>query len=404
MKKSTRVSLLVFTIVAAIAAFGVLWYTRPGAPTYVLDEAKARQDIPLLEVQGPALQQPPVEIDLDYDTITAKVKQNLVEDDGFSTVMAQSVSSSASDLVDKKIDSFRDEIDTKLDDQNAKLYAKIEEELAANTAKIMKLIEDTDTYQTQIDTINDKISSMSYNLEAYAADVNDPSNYSVDITDYIPQIVDSILPQVTTNVLDVVADNKEAIFSDIYSMSENKDLSAEDAQLIYETYRDNLVKDITPQVLDSIEKEVNSNISTQIESAKNDAIAEFSKQSTVTTEATAEMAEPAVEAAVATKPAPVKNFEVTKQVDSTGNVTVPSKPTFVGNDVSDKIVRTNTIRIIATSDGSGIQDSSKDRTSVVKMPTFASTPTVTVMDPAVYNEMRADLRESAINDILDMID
>ncbi|MCK9192233.1 MAG: hypothetical protein M0P10_11915, partial [Sphaerochaetaceae bacterium] len=105
MKKSTRVSLLVFTIVAAIAAFGVLWYTRPGAPTYVLDEAKARQDVPLLEVQGPALQQPPVEIDLDYDTITAKVKQNLVEDDGFSTVMAQSVSSSASDLVDKKIDS-----------------------------------------------------------------------------------------------------------------------------------------------------------------------------------------------------------------------------------------------------------------------------------------------------------
>jgi hypothetical protein len=403
MKKSTRVSLLVFTIVAAISAFGVLWYTRPGAPTYVLDEAKARQNVPLLEVQEPAIQQPPVEIDLDYDTITAKVKQNLVEDDGFSTVMAQSVSSSASNLVDKKIDSFRDEIDTKLDDQNAKLYAKIEEELAANTAKLMKLIEDTDMYQTQIDTINDKISSMSYNLEAYAADVNDPSNYSVDITDYIPQIVDSILPQVTTNVLDVVADNKEAIFSDIYSMSENKDLSAEDAQLIYETYRDNLVKDITPQVLDSIEKEVNANISTQIESAKNDAIAEFSKQSTVTTEATAEMAEPAVEAAVATKPAPVKNFEVTKQVDSTGNVTVPSKPTFTGNAVSEKIVRTNTIRIIATSDGSGIQDSSKDRTSVVKMPSFSSTPTVTVMDPAVYNEMRSDLRQNAINDILDMI-
>jgi len=404
MKKSTRVSLLVFTIVAAIAAFGVLWYTRPGAPTYVLDEAKARQDVPLLEVQGPALQQPPVEIDLDYDTITAKVKQNLVEDDGFSTVMAQSVSSSASDLVDKKIDSFRDEIDTKLDDQNAKLYAKIEEELAANTAKIMKSIEDTDTYQTQIDTINDKISSMSYNLEAYAADVNDPSNYSVDITDYIPQIVDSILPQVTTNVLDVVVDNKEAIFSDIYSMSENKDLSAEDAQLIYETYRDNLVKDITPQVLDSIEEEVNANISTQIESAKNDAIAEFSTQSTVTSEAATDMAETTVESEVATKPSPVTNFEVTKQVDSDGNVIVPSKPTFVGNDVSDKIVRTNTIRIIATSDGSGIQDSSKDRTSVVKMPTFASTPTVTVMDPAVYNEMRADLRESAINDILDMID
>ncbi|MGH4037851.1 MAG: hypothetical protein ACRQFF_08410 [Sphaerochaeta sp.] len=399
MKKSTRVSLLVFTIVAAIAAFGVLWYTRPGAPTYVLDEAKARQNVPLLEVQEPAIQQPPVEIDLDYDTITAKVKQNLVEDDGFSTVMAQSVSSSASNLVDKKIDSFRDEIDTKLDDQNAKLYAKIEEELAANTAKLMKLIEDTDMYQTQIDTINDKISSMSYNLEAYAADVNDPSNYSVDITDYIPQIVDSILPQVTTNVLDVVADNKEAIFSDIYSMSENKDLSAEDAQLIYETYRDNLVKDITPQVLDSIEKEVNANISTQIESAKNDAIAEFSKQSTVTTEATAEMAE----AAVATKPAPVKNFEVTKQVDSTGNVIVPSKPTFAGNAVSEKTVRTNTIRIIATSDGSGIQDSSKDRTSVVKMPSFSSTPTVTVMDPAVYNEMRSDIRQNAINDILDMI-
>ncbi|MBK5201581.1 MAG: hypothetical protein JJE21_08640, partial [Spirochaetaceae bacterium] len=107
MKKTTRVSLLVFTLVAAILAFGVLWYTRPGAPSYVLQEAKARQGIPLLEVTTTAKQTPPIEINLDYNTITAKVKENLVGDAGFSSVMAKSVSSSASLLVEKKMDSFR---------------------------------------------------------------------------------------------------------------------------------------------------------------------------------------------------------------------------------------------------------------------------------------------------------
>ena len=52
MKRSTHISILVFTICAAILAFGALWYTRPSAPSYIIEEAKQRQEVPLLEVKN----------------------------------------------------------------------------------------------------------------------------------------------------------------------------------------------------------------------------------------------------------------------------------------------------------------------------------------------------------------
>lgn len=53
MKKSIAIVLLVATSVVAIAVGAGIWYTRPSAPLAILEEAKARQAQPLLEVTPP---------------------------------------------------------------------------------------------------------------------------------------------------------------------------------------------------------------------------------------------------------------------------------------------------------------------------------------------------------------
>jgi hypothetical protein len=374
MKKRTRVSLLVFTIVATLAAFGALWYTMPGSPSYILDEAKARQNKPLLEVQEPAIQAPPIDINLDYNAITAKVKESLVEDDGFSNVMAKSVSSSASALVDTKLDTFRSEIDTKLSQQSVDLLAKLDSKIANNNEELRNLIENNKTYQSQIDSINTKIININSNLEKYAADVNDPSNYSVDITKYIPQIVDAILPEVAESVLLSVDDNKAILFSDIYSAAGNNELTDEEFNAVFSKYRESIVKEITNQVLDDIEAQVTKDIDMKL-------------------------AEQATKEVTSVEPVVVPEAPVEPVA-----VTTPPAPTFKETeDDSKTYIKSNTISIIATSDGSNIQTGEKDLTKTIAIPTFAETPSVTVLDPAEYEAKRAAIREKAINDILDMI-
>ncbi len=479
MKKTTRVSLLVFTVVAAIVAFGVLWYTRPGAPSYVLDEAKARQGVPLLEVTEPATQAPPVEIDLDYNTITAKVKENLVEDEGFSAVMAKSVSSAAVSMVDEKMNSFRTEFDAKLSEQQNSILKELSDKISSSNSDLVAQLTSADAYGSQIDLINDKIEkissalatsnskmdSVNKSVEEYAAKVNDPSNYSVDLTPYIPQIVDSVIPEVTETILTTIDDNKETIFSDIYEMSDNS-ISEEEAIAIYNQYRANIVRDLAPAILDQIESQVNVSAKgdlslpkefsltssadelTKSESVeivkaamdapdteKNEMATVADNISTTPVEAVAEVPEitpPAPAEAVAEVTPVVSEEPVVEVVDVTPVVEVPdvdeftsfeepvettpvveetkalvpSKPTFAIEPVVKevpKIIRTNTINIIAVSDGSSIQDLDKSSDETISLPEFVDSPTVTVMDPSEYEAQRKSIREKAINDILTFI-
>ncbi len=95
------------------------------------------------------------------------------------------------------------------------------------------------------------------------------------------------------------------------------------------------------------------------------------------------------------------------QASVAAQAVVVSKPTFSEQAVvvenSKQYIQSNTISIIATSDGSNIQTGEKDLSKDVDLPTFVATPSVTVMDPSEYDANRAQLREDAINEILDMI-
>lgn len=390
MKKTTRVSLLVFTVVAAILAFGVLWYTRPGAPSYVLEEAKARQGVSLLEVTSPAMQTPPLKIDLDYDTITAKVKENLVDDESFSAVMANSVASSASSIVDTKIDSFRTEFDNKLSNQSTYILKELNQKIDSNYKDLISKIASSTAYQEQIDLVNSKIENLtSYlddynsrldtiymNVEDYSSQVNNPNNYSVDINSYIPQIVDSIIPEVTSNILTTIDDNKDIIFSNIYDMSKES-ISDEEVLAIYNKYRTNLIMDLTPAILDKIEAQITSNFVKD----NNESVLETKVVEPIVNEV---KQEPTVE---------VKE-----------EVLIPSKPSFKTTPAVSEIIRTNTIKIIAVSDGSSIQELDKSSDKTITMPQFEETPSIEVINPVEYEEKRQEIRDKAIKDILKFIE
>ncbi|MFA7560109.1 MAG: hypothetical protein WCY61_05220, partial [Sphaerochaeta sp.] len=62
MKKSIAIMLLVATSVVAIAVGAGIWYTRPSAPLAIIEEAKARQRQPLLEVVPPPARAEAVEV------------------------------------------------------------------------------------------------------------------------------------------------------------------------------------------------------------------------------------------------------------------------------------------------------------------------------------------------------
>lgn len=374
---------------------------------------------------------------MDYNEISAKVKESLVEDDEFSNVLAKSVSSSATNLLNDKLADFKEEFETKLSKQNEDLLNELDVKINSSNIELKRMIENNNNYQAQIDKINNQLSNMNKDLEAYAADVNDPSNYSVNITPYIPQIVDAVLPEITDSVLVAVDDNKTILFDDIYSaISElknrsvestsesdltveptNNDLSDEQIIAIYEKYRANLVMDITNEILDDIEKKVTANVIENLKT-KEEVIAPVAdmpksvatsvvSDSEMENETSKESIEPVadVSKSVPTSVVSDNEMETTPTEEETN---VPSKPTFsqtakIDDNPSPVYVNSNTISIIATSDGSNIQKGDKDLSKTVEVPSFSSTPSVKVMDPVEYEKKRAEVREAAINNILDMI-
>jgi hypothetical protein len=55
MSKAVRINVLVITIVVTLFVFAGLWYMRPGVPNEILEQARQRQTVPLMEVQPPPI-------------------------------------------------------------------------------------------------------------------------------------------------------------------------------------------------------------------------------------------------------------------------------------------------------------------------------------------------------------
>jgi hypothetical protein len=252
MKKSTRISLLVFTICAAIFAFGALWYTRPSTPSYIIEEAKQRQGVPLLEVEDPATRLPPPEINYDVlaEKVSPQIKTSLMNDESFvSSIVASNkneIATAVQNYTDEKlVPTLEDKISSLIKDLSDSLTARLKADLTT--------------------MVDDKIQT---NLN------------NIDINTYLPQLVDALTPIVVNDIYSEIEANKEDFVQTVTVQSPQ--LTDTTAEQLYNDYRTQIINDLVPIILDNIEativaNNVDSSLSSTSQPAVEATVAPFSR-------------------------------------------------------------------------------------------------------------------------------
>lgn len=415
MKKSTRISLLVFTICAAIFAFGALWYTRPSTPSYIIEEAKQRQGVPLLEVEDPATRLPPPEINYDVlaEKVSPQIKTSLMNDESFvSSIVASNkneIATAVQNYTDEKlVPTLEDKISSLIKDLSDSLTARLKADLTT--------------------MVDDKIQT---NLN------------NIDINTYLPQLVDALTPIVVNDIYSEIEANKEDFVQTVTVQSPQ--LTDTTAEQLYNDYRTQIINDLVPIILDNIEativaNNVDSSLSSTSQPAVEATVAPFSRtmespvvddepvptviensdtfedtSSNVEPVATIEepaapveepvspVEEPAVTNIVDTTPTAPKAPEV-KALVATPTTTVDTTETPIVEDTTTKS-DTESINVVAqVPEQETIVDStSSDATdSEISIPNFDSSQTQ-VLTAEDYAKLRDAIREQAIQDALNKL-
>ncbi|MGI6438621.1 MAG: hypothetical protein ACOX0D_11420 [Sphaerochaeta sp.] len=117
MKKSIAIMLLVATSVVAIAVGIGIWYTRPSAPLAIIEEAKARQRQPLLEVTPPQRAEV-VPLPPDYQPLIDELLP-LLQDE---LTQSKALSLEQQAYVDQAVENLRHELLQSIDSQANRTY------------------------------------------------------------------------------------------------------------------------------------------------------------------------------------------------------------------------------------------------------------------------------------------
>lgn len=340
MKRSIRISLLVFTISAAILAFGALWYTRPSSPSYIIDEARQRQTVPLLEVQEPSTRLPLPEINYDKlaATVSPKVIDSLVGNKEFMTTLVAASRSEISKTVQ--------------DYTNSTLVPSMNE-------KISTLVKELAT--TLNTTLKDDLTAMVDSKIQATLD-------SIDINTYLPQLVDSLTPVVVEKLYAEIELNKDSFIQTVES--EAPVLTGKDAEQLYLDYRTQIINDLVPIILDNIESSMDLGATKEISS-----VAMVDKPATVTKEPEVIVPE-----------APVMK-------------TVEPSATVVDEDVAPEATISATVVAQVPSSGSGITTEVNSDEDVIAIPRFYTTPEKELTTEE-YKAQRDKLRQDAIAEAL----
>ncbi|MGD1823141.1 MAG: hypothetical protein ACPKM0_10330 [Pleomorphochaeta sp.] len=364
MKRSTRISLLVFTICAAILAFGSLWYTRPSTPSYIIEEAQQRQNVPLLEVEEPATRLPAPEINYDLlaEKVTPQITNSLLNDEGFinAVVLANQAE------IQKAVQDYTDSsLVPTLEDKISDLITDLSKSLS-NSLK---------------DDFDSEIRAMNLEIDGKIEDAVE----TIDLDSYIPQIVDSLTPIVVEQLYNEIELNKgdftQAVEVESYQLDE------EEMKRLYVEYRNQIISDLVPVILDSIEEYIDLILSdskiesattttteTELDTDVEEVISQVVEDIVSETEKAVEVEDTEEEVVSSTE-------DSESEVASISAVIVAQVP-----EVSDEIVEEYT-----TEDGESIS-----------IPTFSSTQ-AQVLSEDDYESLRDLIREQAIQDALDLL-
>jgi len=380
MKRSTRISFLVFTICAAILAFGALWYTRPGSPSYIIDEAKQRQEVPLLEVQTPATRLAPPEINYDKlaSAVSPKIKETLVNDKAFINLIVDANKSVIRESVQEYttstlVPAMEKKISSLVSDLSTSLRATLREDLTTQV---------DNKYQDTLD--------------------------SIDINSYLPQLVDSLTPVVVEQVYAQIEANKDQFIQKVEVSSPS--VTSDVAEKLYLEYRDQIITDLVPIILDNVESSINlDSLSKQVASTPVVSKVEEPKIEEPVVEAppvpTIKETTP-VEAALPTVVEPSVNEDVAATAvmnSATKDIgTAEQTPVVENNDKVDLNDNSISATIVAQVPQVEPVEASKapiSETESIAIPSFSSKQ-VQTLTAEEYEERRDQIRQDAIADAL----
>lgn len=408
MKKSVQISVLVITIVVTLFVFAGMWFLRPGVPNEILEEAKARQMQPLMEVTPPQrsvrVEQatrsdaqlvkdllPTLQQELE-PLLKASITKDLKQDVQFIQALSQA-------LKPGLLEQVRTEMSAEFTQTKQTFNALLNAELASlrqeRAAYITELEDREKALQdeiallraeglSEITKIEDSI--MHIRLEGlllYTDAQEQIAQAKAEVIEYVPQVVDSMVAQVTEQVLQQIEANKEQYIAYLLQTLPFG-LQEQEVLAMYEAYRLELVKDLVPTMLDTMEEELRREVLAYLDALPFVIVPPAPKAPIAIVRVLTE--EPSIPVEAKTEPVVQPS------------VVVEPKPAVapIPKVVSEPVVQP----VMVAEPEVAAPPARKEGLPIISVPVFEEKTTVQFMDPQEYEEQRQDIRNKAIEEVL----
>lgn len=412
MNKAVRINVLVITIVVTLFVFAGLWFMRPGVPNEILEQARQRQSVPLMEVQPP-VKKPSVQ-DVSNTLALAKellptlkqelegplaqsIRSQLLADQALAFELSKSVQPLLAEALQSQLGNFRQEMEQSMLSNLQALRENLQADAVANGNQIQSVMS-----------------------EAIASN-------KAELLSLLPQLVDARIPQVVEQVVVQLEANKESYLA---SLRESIAPALEESDLIalYDTYRNQIVLDLMPALLDEMETTVREEVNAYVASMPLVRVpaAPSVKRPSIQVQAQSETAPvaPVVEIApeVVTSPSEMETAPIILQEKPAEPIAepvpVPSAPSVAPAVVqpaepipSAPVPALVLVQPAAPSIPKTVQTTvtveappvPKQGQPIIAVPVFEEKEKVVFLAPEEYERQRQEIRNKAIEDVLKRI-
>ncbi|WP_293911046.1 hypothetical protein [Sphaerochaeta sp. UBA5836] len=412
MNKAVRINVLVITIVVTLFVFAGLWFMRPGVPNEILEQARQRQSVPLMEVQPP-VKKPSVQ-DVSNTLALAKellptlkqelegplaqsIRSQLLADQALAFELSKSVQPLLAEALQSQLGNFRQEMEQSMLSNLQALRENLQADAVANGNQIQSVMS-----------------------EAIASN-------KAELLSLLPQLVDAKIPQVVEQVVAQLEANKESYLA---SLRESIAPALEESDLIalYDTYRNQIVLDLVPALLDEMETTVREEVNAYVASMPLVRVpaAPTVKRPSIQVQAQSETAPvaPVVEIApeVVTSPSEMETAPIILQEEPAEPIAepvpVPSAPSVAPAVVqpaepipSAPVPALVLVQPAAPSIPKTVQTTvtveappvPKQGQPIITVPVFEEKEKVVFLAPEEYERQRQEIRNKAIEDVLKRI-
>lgn len=380
MKKSVRINVLVITVVVTLFAGTGLWYLRPSVPNEVLEQARQRQSIPLMEVTPPVKKPsveevsntkalvsqllPELEMKL-APTLTESIRSSLLADENLVSELAKQIepllASSLSPTLEAALASGTEAAENRL-------TAMLDRRLAEYTSSVER-------------------EGMKLASEVEARLAGQIAQAKIEVEAYVPQVVDALLPALTEQTIAAIEANKDAYVAYLTQVLP-KGLGEAELIELYTAYRQQIIQDLVPTLLDGLEAEARKSVDAyvaQMPLVRVPAAPSTPKPSVKVVPQVESVPEVVQQPVVAPAPAVVKPV-----VSLAEPVVAEPEPVVV------EIVEPEPAPVGIVEPKPVIKEGQK----IITLPDFEEEQQVIFLDPAEYEAQRQEIRKQAIDEVL----